>query len=348
MSTDCLTVRHSRGSYPVQFAASNLLAEHLPPHSFVITDKNVWSHWAHRFPDGTKAYQLDPGEASKCLAAFEDVVRWLARSGAKRDATVVAFGGGVVGDLAGYAAASYMRGVSLYQVPTTLLAQVDSSVGGKVGIDIPEGKNLVGAFCPPVKVFVATNFLSTLPEREFLNGAAEIWKTAAILDEDLFGILEKGELTPSSDILGEIITRCVKWKASVVETDEFETTGLRAILNFGHTIGHAIEQAMHYDGILHGEAVAIGMVIEARIGEKLGITPQGCETRLRLALSKFGLPTELPVGLPVDELLSAMGKDKKSVGATGDLAFSLLLGIGKCKLYTSIARESVREALVNS
>jgi 3-dehydroquinate synthase len=272
----------------------------------------------------------------------------LADSGAKRDASVVALGGGVVGDLAGYAAASYMRGIALVQVPTSLLAQVDSSVGGKVGIDIPEGKNLVGAFHPPVAVQIATELLGTLPLREFNNGSAEIWKTAAILDEDLFCRLEARGIVANSEDLDEIVAKCVRWKAMIVAADEYETTGLRAILNFGHTVGHAIEQVLHYNGILHGEAVAIGMVKEALVGEMLGITPKGCAERLRTALSKHGLPTEMPAGIPVDNLISAMAKDKKGVGQTRDLAFSLLEGIGKCKLYTTIPRDSVREALVCS
>jgi 3-dehydroquinate synthase len=289
---------------------------------------------------------IPAGEESKTWDAAGGVVRWLAEAGADRKASVAAFGGGVIGDLAGFAAASYMRGVSLIQVPTTLLAMVDSAIGGKTGVDLPEGKNLAGAFWPAKEITVVPKLLKTLPKREWLNGSAEIWKYGAILDAELFAELEKHPISQDIDQTEPIIRRCIELKAQTVEADEFETTGLRAILNFGHTIGHAIEWAQNYKGLAHGEAVSVGMILEAELGEQIGTTEKGTASRIRLAMAHQGLPTRLPDGLEAKNLISAMRRDKKA--ESGRLAFSLLDRIGACKLVKDVPEDEVLAVLNGS
>jgi 3-dehydroquinate synthase len=254
---------------------------------------------------------------------------------------VIAFGGGVIGDLAGFAAASYMRGVPLIQVPTTLLSQVDSSVGGKVGIDLPEGKNLAGAFYPPAVVHICREVLDTLSERQMRNGMAEVWKYGFIMDPKLLP-----QLPPKADALQEVIRRCTELKAQIVEDDEYETRGSRAILNFGHTVGHAIEQVTGYGPVLHGEAISIGMVIESHLGERLGITKAGTTEQISTHLSDYGLPTKMAPALDIDQLVHAMRRDKKA--EAGSLAFSLLTKIGECKLIKGVPEGEVRAALAQA
>jgi 3-dehydroquinate synthase len=257
----------------------------------------------------------------------------------------VAFGGGVVGDLAGFLAATYLRGVPFIQVPTTLLAQVDSSVGGKVGIDLPEGKNLVGAFYPPTSVQIPLECLHTLPERELRNGSAEVLKYGLIQDAALWHELEEplGVGTPR---LETVVRRCIELKAEVVAEDELETTGRRAILNFGHTIGHALEHRYEYGTLLHGEAISVGMVAEARLGELLGMTPAGTAVAIAKRFEAWGLPTTDPALQEPDSLIDAMRGDKKA--QDGRLAFSLLEGIGACKLVEQVDEQVVRRALAES
>jgi 3-dehydroquinate synthase len=267
---------------------------------------------------------------------------WLAQR-ASRSSRVVALGGGVVGDLAGFAAATFMRGVRLLQVPTSLMAMVDSSVGGKVGIDLAAGKNLAGAFWPPEKVQVPIDALGTLPSRHFTNGAAEVWKYAAIMDPALFDRLSSKPLALSDPNPAETVMRCIELKRVVVEGDEHETTGGRATLNFGHTVGHAIEQSMGYQGILHGEAVAIGMVAESLLGERLGLTDKQTTERIRGGLQSQGLPIKLPEGLDSRNLLEPMRRDKKA--DRNGLAFSLVSEIGTCKLLRGVAESDVLSAL---
>src|SRR5205807_1069483 len=191
--------------------------------------------------------------------------------------TIIAFGGGVIGDLAGLVAALYMRGVPYVQIPTTLLAQVDSSIGGKVAVDLAAGKNLAGAFYPPKEVLIPLDALRTLDKRQFRNGMAEVWKYAFIADKDLLGTLKAKVPNCSNNVnnLKGIVQRCIEIKKGAVEADEFETSGARAVLNFGHTVGHAIESATGYSGIFHGEAISIGMVAESYLGEELGVTEAG-------------------------------------------------------------------------
>jgi 3-dehydroquinate synthase len=241
---------------------------------------------------------------------------------------VVALGGGMVGDLAGFVAATYLRGIPLVQVPTTLLAMVDASVGGKVAINLPRGKNLVGAFHQPRLVWIDVATLATLPRRERAAGLAEVVKAAAICDADLFAKLESaGErlLDASPALLLPVIERACAIKAEVVSRDERES-GLRMILNFGHTLAHAIESLSRYRGILHGEAVAIGMVFAARRSEALGLAPAGTAARLEALLHRLELPTELP-GFTRRAYLSALAVDKKRMDA--QVRFVALRGIGR-------------------
>lgn len=297
----------------------------------LITD----SHLAELYPKIREAFDkvvvVEAGEKSKSFEVYQDVVRQVARLGLRRNGRVYAFGGGVVGDLAGFVAASYMRGVELVQVPTSLLAMVDSSVGGKVGIDLPEGKNLVGAFWPPHKVLICPEVLETLPRRQYVNGAAEVWKYGYIMDREFLGLLRQGALEASRL---EVISHCVDLKRQVVMEDEDEKTGRRAILNFGHTVGHAIEKVLNYEELLHGEAIAIGMVVEAELGEEMGVTPRGTAEEIRADLAKVGLPVALPAGLDREEIVGAMSSDKKRSG--DELAFSLLEELGQCKLFDTV------------
>ncbi|AIE85782.1 3-dehydroquinate synthase [Fimbriimonas ginsengisoli] len=335
-----MTIRHSFGSYEIVDTPLEALLNALPPSSFVITDQNVQA--ALSLPD-LPTLVLEPGEGNKSLAVYGRCLEWLAGAGASRRSTVVALGGGVVGDLAGFVAATYMRGVPFVQIPTTLLAQVDSSVGGKVGLDLQAGKNLVGDFYPPTEVRLCAEVLATLPERQFNAGMAEVWKYGAIMDADLYARLRRSRLHAGHPYLSAVVKRCIDLKAHIVEHDEFETTGLRAILNFGHTVAHAIESLTGYGPVLHGEAVAIGMVAEARLGTELGITPAGVEENLRESLTEAGLPTVHPLLNDTEAMLRAMRRDKKAV--EGRLAFSLLTQIGRCKLVEGVPETKVRDAL---
>jgi 3-dehydroquinate synthase len=334
-----MIVRHFRGSYAVE--AKNLAdaLESLPEDARVISDANVWHRYGERVSKCLPSLVLEPGEATKSIVQFERCLEWLAGTCATRKTRVVALGGGVIGDLAGYVAASYMRGVPFVQIPTTLLSMVDSSVGGKVAIDLKSGKNLAGAFWAPESVSICLEVLKTLPDRQFAAGMAEIWKTGYIIDVDLLKRLRTKRLSVDSESLSETVMRCIDLKRQVVEEDEFETTGRRAILNFGHTIGHAIEQVTKYELFLHGEAISIGMVLEARLGELIGITPIGLSREIEADLASAGLPTVLPNVIQASELVRVMYRDKKA--DTKALAFSLLEGLGTCKLTKGVPEAEV-------
>jgi 3-dehydroquinate synthase len=309
----------------------------LPRHAVVVTDENVAAAWP-KFARSHKTVVVPPGERSKRIPTYERVLESLAEAGADRSTPVVAWGGGVVGDLAGFAAGTYMRGVPLIQVPTSLLAMVDSSVGGKVGVDLSAGKNLAGAFVAPKDVFVATEFLDTLPEREFRAGMAEVIKYGFIMDASLLDAL-------GGDIR-VLVARCIALKVRVVDEDPYETLGRRAILNFGHTVAHAIEQATGYGPVLHGEAVAVGMVVESRLAQDLGIAEAGLVDEVERVLIEHSLPTRLPQGLAPGPLLEAMRRDKKA--KAGRLGFSLVSEPGKCTLVPNVPEEAVLRALSSS
>ena len=267
--------------------------------------------------------EIEDSEKAKSIGTVERLCEELVELGADRGTRVIALGGGVVGDTAGFAAATFMRGVPLVQVPTTLLAQVDSSVGGKVGVNLPQGKNLVGAFKQPEQVVSDVSLLGTLPEREMRNGLAEIVKTAIIGDAELFSILEErleDAMQREENLLEEIVTRCVKVKARIVERDEKEITGERMLLNLGHTFGHAIEKLSGFE-VPHGEAVAVGLVKAAELsGVEVG--------RIRDLLERIGLPTETEFSDA--EIRGAMKTDKKKQGST--LRVVVPVEIGKAEV----------------
>lgn len=278
------------------------------------------------------------GEASKSVEQFGAVLSGFAAAGLSRSATVVALGGGVVGDLAGFAAAAYLRGVRFLQVPTTLLAMVDSSVGGKTGINLPEGKNLAGAFHQPDAVAIDLDWLDTLPQREFAAGMAEVVKYGVIRDPGLLAQVERGR----PHHLTAVVRRCVEIKAEIVAGDEKETTGLRAVLNFGHTLGHAIEQSAGYGELLHGEAVAIGMNAACFLSEKIcGLDP-AVSGRVRAALKAQGLPVTRP-GLAYEALAPALGRDKKATDR--GLRWILCPQPGITELRGDVPEELVRQAV---
>jgi 3-dehydroquinate synthase len=285
------------------------------------------------------------GEASKSLAQVARLYEHMLRLPADRHTTVVALGGGVIGDLAGFVAATFARGVSLFMIPTSLLAQVDSSVGGKVGINLPDAKNIVGAFHQPAGVWIDVAMLRTLPDRELRCGLAEVVKYGVILDEPFFERLERSVepiLAGDPESLGAVIARSCELKADVVTKDEREETGLRAVLNFGHTVGHAIEAVEGYDGrFRHGEAVAIGMVAEARLAQHLGWIGPDVVDRIERLLAAFGLPTAIN-GLDHDVLLAAMTRDKKN--RAGKIRFVLPRRIGRVEL-TDVEEADIRRML---
>lgn len=286
--------------------------------------------------------QIPDGEEHKNLAWLAFVYDRLIDAGVDRGGAAIALGGGVVGDLTGFAAATYLRGIDLVQVPTTLLAQIDSSIGGKTGINHPAGKNLLGAFKQPRFVLADVECLRTLPRREFVAGLAEVIKTGAILDAELFALLEAelpGVLQQERDLLVRVVGRCCKLKAIVVAEDETES-GYRAILNFGHTLGHAIESLTDYTTFLHGEAVAIGMVAAARISQRLGFCDETTVRRLATLVDRCGLPTEVPGDLGREALALAMRTDKKALGGT--IKFVCLEGIGTTRFERLTCEEIVR------
>jgi 3-dehydroquinate synthase len=329
-------IRHQNGSYPVSFVRWSELDELLPDNYVVLTDAEVAALW--KLPGKRPVVTIPAGEASKDGATFLQCHSDLAKLGLRRQGGIIAIGGGVVGDLGGFVAATYQRGVGFIQIPTTLLAMVDSSVGGKVAIDLPEGKNLVGAFYPPQAVYVALETLASLSEREYRSGLAEALKYGFIGDPDLLDILKKGHLTEST------VARCIAEKQRVVEADEFETLGVRATLNYGHTVGHALEQLTGYADLKHGEAISIGMVVEAELGEFLAVTEPGTADVVREILSEAGLPVDHPLLKSADELIEVMRRDKKGRGT--ELAFSFLLRIGECKLFNKVDHSRVREFLI--
>ena len=301
----------------------------------VITDSNVARTHAERVVQslgsvGTRTYTVPAGEASKTRETWARLTDEMLESGFGRDAAILAVGGGVVGDLAGFVAATFMRGIKCVQVPTSLIAMIDASVGGKTAVDTPRGKNLVGAFHQPAAVIVDPAALATLPSSHFRAGLAEAVKHGVIADAaylertvtDAPSLLDAG--AQRGDALESLIARSIEIKAEIVRRDEREQ-GLRQVLNFGHTIGHAIEAASGYS-LLHGECVAIGMVYEAAMAEKIGVASSGTARDVRRAVERVGLPTALPADLGADRLIAVMRSDKKV--RSGKVRFALPREIG--------------------
>jgi 3-dehydroquinate synthase len=297
-----------------------------------------------RLSNRKAVHLFNDAESAKHLGSVEQIARSLCRAGTDRKALLIAVGGGVVGDVAGFAAASYLRGVALVHIPTTLVAQVDSSIGGKTGVNLPEGKNLVGAFYPPRLVIADPDLLRSLPNREFRGGLAEIIKHAVIADAPMFALLEKdmhGILRRDREMLASLIPRNVQIKARVVSRDERES-GLREILNFGHTFAHALESVTHYRRYRHGEAVCWGMMAAAFLGHELGLTPAQDVSRIVSLVRRTGPLPPWPRVSAV-ALLNAMRSDKKSRG--GVLRFVLSPRLGQARTYDGIPTHVVERVL---
>ena len=289
--------------------------------------------------------RVPDGEKYKTLSQAAKLYEECAEDKLDRDSTILALGGGVIGDLAGFVASTYLRGINFIYLPTTLLAQVDASIGGKVGVDLPQGKNLVGSFYQPRFVYMDLRVLRTLPQAQIRAGLAEIIKYGVIEDEDLFLYLEENLekiKTLSLDCLEYIITRCAKIKAGVVREDEREKRGKRQVLNFGHTIGHAIESATGYGRYSHGEAVAVGMIAAARIANKMGVFPENPLVRLTDLVRRADLPIRVE-GVNGGKLWDALYLDKKIRGKK--LCFVLPRKIGEVFLTDKVPLALVREAI---
>jgi 3-dehydroquinate synthase len=345
-------------SYPIHIGAgllddAKLYAPYVRSKSVaVITNKVVAPLYLERTQRaleeaGSRAVvrvMIDDGEPAKSWASLDHAVDALLAARCGRDSIVVALGGGVVGDLAGFAAAVYQRGIALIQVPTTLLAQVDSSVGGKTAINHVRGKNMVGAFHQPLAVIADVATLDTLPDRELRAGIAEVIKHGLILDLQFVGWLEANIgklLSRDRAALSHAVRRSCELKAQVVAADERET-GLRAILNFGHTFGHAIEAGVGYGKWLHGEAVATGMVMAAELSARAGTLRREDATRVKALIERAGLPVRGPALAP-EKYLELMQVDKKAAG--GKLRFILLEGLGRAALRGDLAPELIRESI---
>lgn len=343
-------------SYTVQVGHDLLrhLGEALPPSlagrttCAVITDSNVGPLYAATVLDslraaGKKAHLITvpAGEASKSLPSAETVCSEMARAGLDRKSFAVALGGGVIGDLGGFCASIYQRGIPYVQVPTTVLSQVDSSVGGKTGVNLPDAKNMVGAFHQPAHVVADVDTLKSLHAREWNEGFAEIIKHACIRDAAMVDAIEA--LAAGRGDLAELIRRNIAIKAAVVEADEFETLGLRALLNFGHTLGHAIEAAAGYGSLLHGEAISLGLRAASWLSTRLSGLSAGEHERILALLSRFELPTVLPEGFDTGELLRITRMDKKF--EHGRIRFVLLRRLGEAFVSQDVSEAHLIEAL---
>ncbi len=320
----------------------------------IVTDTNVQPHAeavqhslaTHGWT--TELIVIAAGEQSKSLGVMSDMYDHLVEMQADRKTLVVAVGGGVVGDAAGFLAATYNRGLPFVQVPTSLLADVDSSVGGKTGINHPQAKNLIGAFHQPLGVFIDTDALGTLPGREYRSGLAEVIKYGVILDAEFFKYLEdnvSGLNARDAYVLRHVIARSCRLKADVVEQDEYERTGLRAVLNYGHTFAHAYEALAGYGELLHGEAVAIGMVDASRLAESRKLIDASVTARQIELFDAVGLPTSRPASATwsADEILDRMRLDKKTLG--GKLRFILPTTLGHVQLFDDVPEDDVRVVL---
>jgi shikimate kinase/3-dehydroquinate synthase len=348
-------VRTSSATYPV-FVAWGALSDlgqrmadaGLTGRAYLISDSMVHARWGATAEEALRAaglrvacHVVPAGETSKSLETAAAIYDWLVSERAERGEAIVALGGGMVCDLAGFVAATFVRGLPLVHVPTSLLAMVDAAVGGKVAVNHKEAKNLIGAFYQPRLVLADVSTLQTLPPRELTTGWAEVIKHALIMDEELLRLLEENadavmRLEPA--VTSEVISRSIALKAAVVSEDEREETGRRTILNYGHTIGHGLETAAEYAGMLHGEAVAVGMAGAARIACRLGLLPPETAERQDALIARFGLPLRAS-GVDAAKALAAIALDKKIKG--GDICWVLLEGIGR-----PVIRQDVPPALV--
>ena len=334
------TVEFIRKCVPAMSGAFVVADENSAPHAALLADLLLEAGI------GVRRAVLPAGEGTKCLAMasrlYDELVGWPA----DRRTLVVAVGGGVIGDLAGFAAATYTRGLSLLMVPTTLLAMVDSSVGGKVGINHPLGKNLIGAFHQPAGVWIDTRMLETLPDREYRSGLAEVVKYGVIMDADFFAWLEGNApaiLARDPAAVRHIVARSCRLKADVVEKDEREETGVRMMLNYGHTFAHAFEAIGGYGAWLHGEAVAAGMICASRLAEKRGLIDPGITARQVALLRAFKLPIGPKSHWAAADLVASMYRDKKT--QSGKLRFILPIKMGEVKAFADVPEALVVEAM---
>lgn len=319
--------------------AGELISAKIPKDAklLIISDTHVFPIYGARLEASLQAaglhtyrFVFQAGEQAKKLATVCEIYECLAENGFTRSDAIVTLGGGVAGDMGGFAAATFLRGIPFFQVPTSLLSQVDASVGGKTGVDLPFGKNLVGAFHQPRIVITDPQTLDTLPQKQINDGMGEVIKYGCIADPGLFVLLESGKALDMADA----IARCIRCKKEFVEADT-KDTGRRMMLNFGHTFGHALEKLGGFSDLLHGEAVGIGMVIAAKLGEKLGVTVSGTAARIRLVLEMQGLPTTH--GYTGSALIAATALDKKSDGSKLNLI--LLTKIGDAVIYKTTREE---------
>ena len=353
-----ITVGLDNRSYPIKIQegqlgmiGSDLAKRNFGKRYIIVADDYVAGLFGGQLQDSLAGAGLDcdlitfpRGEASKHLATVADLASRLAQLGVDRKDALIALGGGVTGDITGFLASSYMRGIPFVQVPTTLLAQVDSSVGGKTGVDIPEGKNLVGAFYQPKCVYIDSLVLKSLPATELLNGLAEVIKYGVIWDADFFSFLSDNReaiLALDLPVLEKVIARCCAIKAEVVAADERESD-LRRILNYGHTIGHAVEAASGYS-LDHGLAVAIGMVAVNGIAVGKGLISHETASQVRQLIGGYGLPVEIPAGYDCSEIKGYLKTDKKTIG--GRPFFVLPTRIGKVVITDDVAEDLVDQVI---
>lgn len=342
----------SIGSNILDGIGDNLKSFGLSPKTAIVSNPTVFSLYGERVLDSIKKAGFDlitiiipDGEEYKDLLRLQQIYDELLAHRLDRSSALIALGGGVIGDVTGFAASTYMRGISCIQVPTTLLAQVDSSVGGKTGVNHKLGKNMIGTFWQPKLVWIDVKTLKTLPKREIMAGLAEVIKYGVIYDGELFDFLDaRGDkvLGLEEVSLTHIIKRSCEIKADVVSKDERES-GLRTILNYGHTIGHAIETVTGYTRFLHGEAVAIGMCLEARLSHMLNLLGQDQVLRIKALIDSYGLPSEIPGDIDISDIFSSMRLDKKAVA--GELKFVLPEKIGSVTIHKGVAEETIRELL---
>jgi 3-dehydroquinate synthase len=342
----------SIGSNSLDNIGDALKSLNLSPKVAVVSNPTVLELYGERVSNSIKEAGFDlltvtipDGEEYKDLLRLHHIYDELLSYKLDRSSALIALGGGVIGDMTGFAASTYMRGIAYIQVPTTLLAQVDSSVGGKTGVNHKLGKNMIGTFWQPRLVWVDIETLRTLPKKELLAGLAEVIKYGVIYDRELFDFLADNRdriLGLDSEALTHIVQRSCEIKAEVVAKDERET-GLRAILNFGHTIGHAIETVTEYKRFLHGEAVAIGMCLEARLSRMLNLIDEGQVSRIKEVIDSYGLPSEKPANINAHSIFLSMQLDKKAVA--GELKFILPEKIGSVRIYKGVSEELLREVL---
>jgi 3-dehydroquinate synthase len=313
----------------------------------VVTDSTVGALYADGVVSSIEAAGFRPtlvtvpaGEPSKSMACAEEVCRQMIRAGLDRSSAVVALGGGVIGDLAGFCAAIFFRGIPYVQMPTTVVSLVDSSVGGKTGVNTPEGKNLLGCFHQPRLVLADVDTLATLPPREYNEGFAEIIKHAAIRDPGMLPLIERAHADRA--VLGELVARNVAIKATIVAADEHETSGLRALLNFGHTIGHGIEASAGYGQLLHGEAISLGLIAALRLSEEVAGLDPADSARIIDMLQLYELPQKLPASIATDNVMEKLARDKKF--KAGAIRFVLLRALGDAFVSRDVTLAQVAAA----